>query len=344
MSQPKRQSSSSKAAKAIKSPEYKSFEQVGVLLDTEKLQLREWQPRRSFNPEKMERLTESVKLYGILEPLIVRPLNDDKYELVAGERRYRAAQKAGLSQVPVTIRQLDEHQAFELALVENMQRDDLNPIDETEGMLELLCQTLEVSSDVVIQLLNRAANAQRRDKQLTDNVTRQIEVIDRIFLTVGRSNRESFRTNRLPLLNLPEDVLEVLRQGKLEYTKAKLIAKLERKSHRRELMELSINERLTLSQIKRKIREIQGEDEKVRETHLSRREVREIQIKNANSTELIQGVQSRQEVKRQDVSRDLYAEFKKITQIRSDVWNDESKKSQIESLLDELKRILGVKF
>ncbi|MGK7957534.1 MAG: ParB/RepB/Spo0J family partition protein, partial [Crocosphaera sp.] len=201
---------------------------IGQWLNIEKIQLPQRQPRRSFNRERLEELTASIEEYGILEPLIVRPLNDQLYELVAGERRYRAAKKAGKEQIPVIVKDIDEQQAFELALLENMQRDDLNAIDETEGMLTLICQTLEISSNQeVIQLLNKAANAQRRNQPLTDNVKRQIDIIDDLFMKIGRLNRESFRTNRLPLLNLPDDVLQVLRQGRLDYTKAKAIAKLE---------------------------------------------------------------------------------------------------------------------
>lgn len=86
------------------------------------------QPRRYFDPQKMEQLVLSVKQHGILEPLLVRVIQDSEhYELVAGERRYRAAQTAGLADVPVTIRELSDEQAIQIALVENLQREDLNP-------------------------------------------------------------------------------------------------------------------------------------------------------------------------------------------------------------------------
>lgn len=281
---------------------------IGQWLDIEKIQLPQRQPRRSFNRERLEELTASIEEYGILEPLIVRPLNDHLYELVAGERRYRAAKKAGKEQIPVIVKDIDEQQAFELALLENMQRDDLNAIDETEGMLALICQTLEISSNQeVIQLLNKAANAQRRNQPLTDNVKRQIDIIDDLFMKIGRLNRESFRTNRLPLLNLPDDVLQVLRQGRLDYTKAKAIAKLESEIDRRNLMELAITQQLTLREIKEKIQAILEENQTV---------------KNTNT------------------SRDLYAEFKAMTKIKSDAWQDKEKKEQLETLLMQLKQIL----
>ncbi len=285
-----------------------SIATIGQWLDIEKIQLPQRQPRRSFNRERLEELTASIEEYGILEPLIVRPLNDHLYELVTGERRYRAAKKAGKEQIPVIVRDIDEQQAFELALLENMQRDDLNAIDETEGMLALICQTLEISSNQeVIQLLNKAANAQRRNQPLTDNVKRQIDIIDDLFMKIGRLNRESFRTNRLPLLNLPDDVLQVLRQGQLDYTKAKAIAKLESEIDRRNLMELAIIHQLTLREIKEKIQEILAETQTVKSTN---------------------------------TSRDLYAEFKAMTKVKSDAWQDKEKKEQLETLLMQLKQIL----
>ena len=199
---------------------------IGVVVKLETIQISQSQPRRYFNEAKMEQLTKSIERHGILEPLIVRPLDSNRYELIAGERRYRAAEAAGLTEVPVTIHDLDDQQSKEVALLENLQREDLNPIDETEGMLALLSQALNLSSQEIIQLMNRVANAKRRNQPLTDNVTRQIETIDELFLTVGRTTRESFRTNRLPLMNLPSDMLEILREGRLEYTKIKAITVL----------------------------------------------------------------------------------------------------------------------
>ena len=220
------------------------------MISIESLQLPKKQPRRSFDKNKMKQLVESVRRFGILEPLIVRPLPDETYELVAGERRYRAATELGLTEVPVVVRQMSEKESFELALLENLQRDDLNAIDETEGLLDLLCETLDLDRAGVVSLLNQAANAERRGQSLTDNVTRQIEQVDQIFLTVGRLNRESFRSNRLPLLNLPDDVLAFLRKGELEYTKAKAIAKLDDVKLRRELMGRVVEEGLSLTDVK----------------------------------------------------------------------------------------------
>lgn len=307
----RRQKSSSHKSKSPISQSQHSFENIGKQIPITAIKLPQKQPRRSFNPTKMQHLTESVRKYGILEPLIVRPVDSQEYQLVAGERRYKAAKEVGLTKVPVIIKELDDKQAFELALLENLQRDDLNPIDETEGMLELLCQSLNCDRNDVISLLNQAANAQRRNIELTDNVKRQIEIVDSIFLTVGRLNRESYRTNRLPLLNLPEDVLEVLRSGELEYTKAKVIAKLDDPEMRQQLMRQVIDEKMSLKQLKEKITELMSSEDIEGQWSLTMEEHR------------------------------LRERYISILEIKSDAWRDKNKQKEINTILFKLERILG---
>ena len=96
------------------------------------------QPRRRFDEVAMDELVESIRARGVLQPILVRPIAGRRYEIVAGERRWRAAAAAQLHEIPVVIRDLDDAAAFEIALVENIQRADLNPIDEAEGYRRLL--------------------------------------------------------------------------------------------------------------------------------------------------------------------------------------------------------------
>ncbi|MBD1864284.1 ParB/RepB/Spo0J family partition protein [Trichocoleus sp. FACHB-46] len=218
------------------------------------------QPRRYFDPQRMERLVDSVKEYGILENLLVRPLSSGQYELVAGERRYRAAKEAGLDEVPVTIRELTDDQALEIALIENLQREDLNPVEETEGVLQLLANRLGGTTNEAIAILNRKAYLDRTEGELdevTENVFRnQWEVVEGVFAAVGKFTPESFRVSRLPLLKLPSDVLETLRQGQLEYTKARAIAGVKDDEQRQEILEEAIAQELSLSQIKERIKSL----------------------------------------------------------------------------------------
>ena len=96
------------------------------------------QPRTDFNHETLASLSESIKQHGVLQPLLVRPMEDGNYQIVAGERRWRAARMAGLEEVPVIIKELSDRETMEMALVENLQRENLNPVEEALGYKELM--------------------------------------------------------------------------------------------------------------------------------------------------------------------------------------------------------------
>jgi ParB family transcriptional regulator, chromosome partitioning protein len=136
------------------------------------------QPRRWFDPEKMSHLVQSVREHGILEPLLVRPLGNGEYELIAGERRLRAAKETGLTEVPIVSKELTDKQALQVALLENLQREDLNPVEEVEAILELLAINLDVSAEDIKSILHEAANAKKRNLELTGNVSRQLEMLN----------------------------------------------------------------------------------------------------------------------------------------------------------------------
>ena len=96
------------------------------------------QPRRSFDPEKLEELAESIRQHGVIQPLTVRKLSSGYYQIIAGERRWRAARMAGLEDIPAVVIEADDRTAMELAMIENLQREDLNPIEEAEGFRSLI--------------------------------------------------------------------------------------------------------------------------------------------------------------------------------------------------------------
>ncbi|MBD1899478.1 ParB/RepB/Spo0J family partition protein [Trichocoleus sp. DQ-A3] len=219
------------------------------------------QPRRYFAPDKLAQLVESVKEHGILEPLLVRPLEAGEYELVAGERRLRAARDAGLTEVPIVSRALDDKQALQIALMENLQREDLNPLEETEAVLELLAIVLELDTREVVSVLHQSYNAKQRGIELNQNVLIQLEKIESLLSSIGRFNAGTFRSSRLPLLNLPDDVLEALRKGELEYTKAMAIARVKDEKLRSDLLSLAIAENLSLNEIKAHIKELKPQSE-----------------------------------------------------------------------------------
>jgi ParB family transcriptional regulator, chromosome partitioning protein len=111
-------------------------ESASLEIDVERITPSPFQPRRSFDEAKIEELASSIRNQGVIQPLVVRP-KGDQFELIAGERRWRAAMKAGLTHVPVVVRQASDHEVLQLALVENLQREDLNPIEEANGFRRL---------------------------------------------------------------------------------------------------------------------------------------------------------------------------------------------------------------
>lgn len=226
---------------------------------TDHIKLPSLQPRRYFDPLKMEQLVQSVKEYGILEPLLVRlTYKLNTYELVAGERRYRAAIAAELSEVPVVVRELSDEDAFQLALIENLHREDLNPVEETEGILQMLAFKLECPVSEIPKILYRMQNNQLSAKS-NGNVTirdSEVDAVEGVFTALGLMTWESFIRNRLPLLNLPNNILDAIRQGQLEYTKARAIARVKDEVLRQALLDAAIAENLSLAQIKERIANI----------------------------------------------------------------------------------------
>lgn len=152
-----------------------------VKLKISELQPNRQQPRREFDEKSLAELADSISQHGILQPLLVRPFLDGGYQIVAGERRFRAARMAGLTEVPVVIRDLSDSETMQLALIENLQREDLSPVEEAMGY-----------------------------KQLMDNYNLKQEDIARV---VGKSRPAI--ANALRLLSLPDDILELISEGKL---------------------------------------------------------------------------------------------------------------------------------
>ena len=139
-------------------------EGVVSTLPLQKIEPNPLQPRKTFAEEELDALAESIRIHGIIQPLTVRLLPNGYYQIIAGERRWRAARLAGLSQVPVVVIEADDRKAMELALIENLQRADLNPIEEAEGYQQLISQygmTQEQAAERVGKSRPAVANALR---------------------------------------------------------------------------------------------------------------------------------------------------------------------------------------
>ena len=151
------------------------------------------QPRQSFDEAALSELAESISAHGLLQPLLVRPLPLGGYEIVAGERRYRACRMAGLTEVPVVIRELTESETMELALIENLQREDLTPLEEAEGY-----------------------NVLMKEHNFTQEEVAQ---------SMGKSRPAI--ANALRLLKLPESIREMLREEQISAGHARALLTLE---------------------------------------------------------------------------------------------------------------------
>ena len=137
-------------------------------LPVEYLQRGRYQPRRHFDENKLQELADSIKAQGMVQPIVVRSVGDKSYEIIAGERRWRAAQLAGLAEVPVFIREVDDQTAMAMALIENIQRDDLNPLEEAVALHRLLDEFGLTHQEI--------ANAVGKSRTTVTNLMRLLEL------------------------------------------------------------------------------------------------------------------------------------------------------------------------
>ena len=149
------------------------------------------QPRRHFDSARLQELAQAIRSQGIIEPLVVRPAPSSdgaaaRYELVAGERRWRAARLAGLGVVPVVVRELDDHAALEMSLVENLMREDLNPVDEAHGF-ERLVRSFAMSHDQVAARIGKSRPYVSNAIRLLDLPPAVLEMIERGELSAGQA-------------------------------------------------------------------------------------------------------------------------------------------------------------
>ncbi len=124
-------------------------------LPVDLVQRGKYQPRRDIEPESLQELADSIKAQGVMQPIVVRPISDRKYEIIAGERRWRASQLAGLDTVPAVVREVSDEAAIAMALIENIQREDLNPIEEAIA-LQRLQQEFELTQAEVAQAVGKS--------------------------------------------------------------------------------------------------------------------------------------------------------------------------------------------
>lgn len=180
------------------------------------------QPRKFFDEDAIRELADSIQQHGILQPLLVRPMTDGTYQLVAGERRWRAANIAGLQEVPVVIREMSDQDADTFALIENLQREDLNPIEEAKGYKSLM-DSYKITQDETATLVNKSRPAV---------------------------------ANALRLLNLPDDVAELVVSGDLSAGHARALLGLDKAADQSALAKEAVEKKMTVRDVERSVRSI----------------------------------------------------------------------------------------
>ena len=178
------------------------------------------QPRKTFSQKELEDLSNSIKEKGVLVPIVIRPVQNKPYlyEIVAGERRYRAAKMAGLNEIPALVKTLDDKNTMEIALIENVQRENLNPIEEAEGYKDLM-EKFDYSIDDVSKLIGKSV---------------------------------SYIRNLMRINDLPESVKEMVRNGELSASHARTIAVAENPE---EIAHEIINNKLSVAQAQKSVKQ-----------------------------------------------------------------------------------------
>ena len=193
-----------------------------VEIDLDLIEPNNFQPRTSFDEERLEQLAQSIRANGIIQPLLVRRLSTDRYQLVAGERRWRAAQRAGLHRVPCVVKEIPEDKMLELALIENIQRQELNAIEEAQAYKRLI-ETLGLTQEMVAQRVGR----------------------DRTFIT-----------NYLRLLRLPEDIQRMVEAEQISMGHARALLGVDEPEIQRKLAKEVSEKGLSVRQTERAIKRI----------------------------------------------------------------------------------------
>lgn len=199
-----------------------------LTVDLEKLVAREDQPRKNFDDDSLEELANSIKADGVIQPIVVRKV-EDKYEIIAGERRFRASKLAGLEKVPVVVKNVSDRKARELALVENIQREDLNPIEEAISLKTLM-----------------------EEYKLT-----QQELSD----IIGKSR--SYIANNLRLLNLSDYIKEYLIRGDLSPSQGRTLLSLETEEERKKYLEKLLVKEVNIRDVEKKAKQNKNKTEDI---------------------------------------------------------------------------------
>ncbi len=227
--------------KTVATPEQRGASADIMLIPIDQIEPNPFQPRTSFDEESLEELADSIKSLGLIQPITVRRKAGSGYQIISGERRYRASKLAGLAEMPAYIRETDDHGMLEMAIVENIQRKDLDPIE-----VALSFQRLIEECDLT-------------QEQMAERV----------------GKKRASVTNYLRLLKLPDKIQHDLKVGLISMGHAKVLLSVEDSAIQEKLCDLVVKEGMTVRQLEDKIRELSGEEKKPKKPSTSSQDLPE---------------------------------------------------------------------
>lgn len=276
-------------------------------LPLDRLRAAKWQPRRYFDPEKIADLASSFQTHGFRGTVNVRPVGEGMYEIIAGERRYRAAQQAKLTEIACVIDDYTDEQALEFSLVENLVREELSKLEETEGILDLIALKLGKQKAEVVQLIHSDGHSRRlKGRSISPNslLGQIVSILDRLGVDL-----QLFRTKNLTLLNLASDLKQAHLTGDLSYTKALELNKIKEPLLRKKLLKQAITQQWSFSEVKDQVR-------------VARDEGNPVPVG-----------QAKRFLQRMTVARK--------TAQKSQLWHDYEKVARLEKLLSDIEKMLA---
>ncbi|SHM18271.1 ParB family protein [Caldanaerovirga acetigignens] len=207
-----------------------------------------YQPRKNFDDKSLQDLIDSIKIYGVLQPIVVRRMGKNEYELIAGERRWRACLQAGLKEIPAVVRDVKETDSAIMALIENLQRENLNFIEEAEGYRQLI----------------------------DEHGLTQEQLAERL----GKS--QSTIANKIRILKMPEDILKIISQENLTERHARALLKLPEESLQREILKKIVEKKLNVRQteelVERTLQKLHEKKDKIGNKRMLKVAIKDIRI------------------------------------------------------------------
>jgi ParB family chromosome partitioning protein len=271
------------------------------------------QPRKYFDPDGMSKLKRSISKVGVQEPLLVRPGKNGKLEIISGERRWRCGLDLQLTELPAISKQLSDEEALEIALVANLMREDLNPVEETDSILALIALRLKLDRQQLPSILFKIKNLRTRKQLSNEEIAFELEdscensgiltaesisdldaILSEFSITL-----ESFVANRLTaVMKMPGELLDAVRQGSLDFSKADVIRKANLSPNlQQELLQNAIDKGLTKKALTDHIKGIKANSE----DH------------NPDIAQVFQRLRSKKNIKRIESSPVLRRKFQKLT-------------------------------